>query len=132
MGGSAALLIKRRLNMKYEFGKVMDGISVYINNEIYSKMNDWQEFVARLMVGRIIGNEDNIKEMLINNPYIRTFNVMDSEGMIEVDDLARDIKRELSRKERISFSLPMFGNMTFVPSDVDALYKIITGTEMPQ
>ena len=117
--------------MKYEFEKVLEGVSSYINNEIYSGMNDWQEFLARLMVGRIVGNEESVKESLMSNFYIKTFGVIDSDGMVDVDDLAKDLKRELSRKERITFSLPLFGKMTFGPSDVDMLYKSITGTEMP-
>lgn len=118
--------------MKYEFEKVIDGIGKYINGEIYSNLTAWQEFLARLMIGRILTNEENVKTMLINNPYIRTFGIIDSDGMVDVDDLAKDLKREIARKEKITFELPMFGNMTFNPSDVDILYKHITGMEMPQ
>jgi hypothetical protein len=118
--------------MNVEFKKALDGISRFINNEIYSDLTDWQEFLARLMVGRILSNEENIKEMLVNNPYIKTFGIINSDGMIDVDDLAKDIKREIARKGKVSFELPMFGNITFCPSDVDILYKHITGTEMSQ
>lgn len=116
--------------MKYEFEKVIDGLSKYINDEIYVGMNDLQEFAARIMVGRIINNRDNVKEMLINNGFIRTFGVMDAEGMVDVESLASDIKKEIARKEKITFNIPMFGRMTFKPSDVDMLYKNITGEEM--
>lgn len=116
--------------MKYEFEKVIDGLSKYINDEIYAGMNDLQEFAARVMVGRIINNQENVKEMLINNGFIRTFGIVDAEGMVDVESLANDIKRELSRKEKITFNVPMFGKMTFKPSDVDMLYQNITGEEL--
>ena len=116
--------------MKYEFEKVMDGISKYINNEIYSEMNDWQEFMARVMIGRIINNHEEVKEMLVNNGYIRTFGIIDSSGMVDVDSLASDIKREIERKDKITFNLPLFGTYTFKPMDVDVLYRTITGKEM--
>lgn len=116
--------------MKYEFEKVIDGLSKYINDEIYAGMNDLQEFAARVMVGRIINNRENVKEMLINNGFIRTFGVIDTEGMVDVDSLAADIKREIARKEKITFNVPMFGKMTFKPSDVDMLYRDITGEEL--
>jgi hypothetical protein len=116
--------------MKYEFEKVMDGISKYINNEIYSEMNDWQEFMARVMIGRIINNHEEVKEMLVNNGYIRTFGIIDSSGMVDVESLASDIKREIERKEKITFNLPLFGTYTFKPMDVDVLYRTITGKEM--
>ena len=116
--------------MKYEFEKVIDGLSRYIDNEIYSGMNDYQEFLARLFVGRIIGNEHKVKESLINNGFIRTFGIIDSDGMVDIDSLAQDLKREIGRKEKITFSIPMFGKMTFHPTDVDVLYRTITGEEM--
>ena len=116
--------------MKYEFEKVIDGMSKYINDEIYAGMNDLQEFAARVMVGRIISNQENVKNSLINNGFIRTFGIIDEEGMVDVDSLATDIKREVGRKEKITLNIPMFGKMTFKPSDVDVLYKTITGEEL--
>ena len=116
--------------MKYEFEKVIDGMSKYINDEIYVGMNDLQEFTARVIVGRIINNQENVKEMLINNGFMRTFGIIDTEGMVDVDSIANDIKREIARKEKITFNIPMFGRMTFKPTDVDMLYRHITGEEM--
>ena len=116
--------------MKYEFEKVIDGMSKYINDEIYAGMNDLQEFAARVIVGRIVNNQENVKDMLINNGFIRTFGIIDNEGMVDVDSIANDIKREIARKEKITFNIPMFGRMTFKPTDVDMLYRHITGEEM--
>ena len=113
--------------MKYEFEKVIDGLSKYINNNIYAGMNDWQRFLARVMVGRFLNNQENVKNMLIHNGFIRTFGIIDSDGMVDVEGLASDIKREISRKGKITFTIPMFGKMTFVPSDVDELYQRIKG-----
>jgi hypothetical protein len=118
------------LNMKYEFSQVINGITQYINNEIYSNLSEVQEFVARLVVGRVVSNEDSIKESLINNGFIRTFGIVDSEGMVDVDALAKDLKREIDRQEKIIFHVPMFGKMTFVSSDIDELYRAITGKEL--
>lgn len=115
--------------MKYEFEKVIDGLSKYINDEFYSGMADWQEFIARLFVGRFIDNSENVKTTLLNNGFLRTFGIMDSDGMVDVDSLVKDIKRELDKIEKITISVPMIGKMTFTDSDVDTLYKHITGKE---
>jgi hypothetical protein len=115
--------------MKYEFEKVIEGISKYIDNEIYSGMNELQEFTARVFIGRLLTNPELAKHSLINNGFIRTFGIVDEEGNIDVDTLAEDIKREVSRKGKITFSIPMFGKWTFEPSDVDVLRDTITGGE---
>lgn len=115
--------------MKYKFEKVIEGLSKYIDSEIFPNMNDLQEFAARVLIGRFLNNEENIKEMIMNNGFLKTFGFLDSEGMVDVHTLITDIKRELSKKEKITLTIPMFGKMTFVPSDADAIYRNITGEE---
>lgn len=111
--------------MKYKFEKVIDGISRYINAEIYTGMNDLQELLARMAVGRVISNEEAIKESLMNNGIIRTFDLIDREGMVDVDGLRNELKKEIERKGKISISIPMFGKLSFTPADVDSIYKYI-------
>ena len=108
------------------FNQVIDGLSRYLNNNFYSKLNDWQEIVARLAVSRIIGNE-SLKQNLQANPFIKTFAVMDSEGNVDLEPIMRDLKREIERKGKITFELPMFGKISFVASDIDEIYREITG-----
>ena len=113
--------------MKYKLETVIDGIAKYIDREIYSGMNDIQELMARVVVGRMIDNTEAIKEALVSNGIIRTFGIIDSEGMVDVDSLARDVKKEIERKGKLVITLPMFGKMTFMPEDVDAIYRCIKG-----
>ena len=113
--------------MAYKFERVVDGIVKYIDNEIYPGMNDLQELVARLAVARIVNSEESIKKALENNGVIRTFGIIDGEGMVDIDSLMKDIKKEMERKGSLVVSIPMFGKLNFKPSDVDVLYKYITG-----
>lgn len=113
----------------YDFNKTLDGLAKYIDNELYTGMNDVQEFAARVFVGRILKNKENIKNILTDNGFIRSFGVINSEGMVDLEGLAEDIKREIARKEKITFNVPFFGKYTFKPSDVDVMYKTITGED---
>ena len=113
--------------MKYRFEKVIEGISKYIDKEVYAGMNDVQELVARIFVGRIIDNMEGVKKTLIDNGFIRTFGIIDGEGMVDVDALAKDIRREVERKGKLVVSIPMFGKLTFVPTDIDAILNTIKG-----
>lgn len=110
-----------------EFNRVIDGLIRYLNNNLFAKMNDWQEVLARIAVGRIIGNPEALKQSLMANGIVRTFAVMDSEGNVDLENLARDLKREIERKGKISVEVPMFGKMSFVASDIDDIYREITG-----
>lgn len=112
-----------------EFEKAIDGIIKYIDSELIPKMNDLQEFAARILIGRVINNTNGIKESLFNNGYIRSFGIIDSDGNVDVEGLATDIKREITHKGKVVFNVPMFGKMTFVPADVDILYQLICREE---
>lgn len=111
--------------MKVSFETALDGIAKFIDKNVYAGMNDWQELIARIFVGRIFDARENLKSAFVNSGFIRTFGIIDEDGNIDIDSLAKDIKRELQRKEKITVSVPMFGQMTFVPQDVDELCDMI-------
>ena len=111
----------------YSFEKVARGISEYLNNEVYKGMNDLQEVMARIVVGRLLDNEEHIKNALAGNGFVRTFGFIDDEGMVDLEGIAESMKREISKKGKISISIPMFGKLTFVPNDVDVLCNYIRG-----
>lgn len=111
----------------YSFEKVARGISEYLNNEVYKGMNDLQEVMARIVVGRLLDNEEHIKNALTGNGFVRTFGFIDDEGMVDIEGIAESLKREISKKGKISISIPMFGKLTFVPDDVDVLCNYIRG-----
>lgn len=112
--------------MNYSFEKVIHGITKYIDHNLYSKMNELQEFVARITVGRAIERSDALKSALAKNGVIRTFGFIDSEGNVDVEGLAHDIKKQIMQRGTLEISIPMFGRLKFVPEDVDELYRFIT------
>lgn len=108
-----------------EFEKVLNGIIKYFNNEIFPTMNSWQEILARVAVSRALGDGQKLKELLTTNAYVKTFGIIDDKGMVDVEGLLGEFKKQLQAKEKLTLSLPMFGTFTFTPEDVDKLYKTI-------
>jgi hypothetical protein len=39
----------------------------------------------------------------------------------------RDLKREIERKGKLTVEIPMFGKISFLPQDIDEIYREITG-----
>lgn len=106
--------------------RVLNGVVKYMDREILSSMNDWQEFLARLAMARLLGNK-NLETMLLDNPYVKTFAVIDENGNVDVDGLHRDFKTLIQSKGKIEIALPLFGTYTFNESDVDKLFNCIRG-----
>jgi hypothetical protein len=109
------------------FNQVLDGLTRYLNKNFYSNLNDFQEVIARIAVGRIIGNPESLKQSLQANPFVRTFAIFDSEGNIDLEPIMRDLKKEIERKGKLSVEIPMFGKISFLPQDIDEIYREITG-----
>lgn len=113
--------------MKIKFESVVDGINRYLDKEIYRNLNDLQEFAARLVVGRINQNSEAIKTALINNGFVRTMCIIDSDGMVDIDSILDEVKKEVERKGNLQIEIPMIGRLTFCPADVDVLKEHIYG-----
>lgn len=111
--------------MKVAFEKVIDGINRYIDREIYPGLNDLQEFAARLVVGRINSSSASLKEYLMSNGFIMTFGLIDRDGMVDIDQLMHEVRRELERKGSIQVDIPMMGKLTFKPVDADMICEEI-------
>lgn len=109
------------------FNQVLDGLTRYLNKNFYANLNDWQEVIARIAVGRIIGNPESLKQSLSANGIVRTFAIMDSDGNVDLEPIMRDLKREIERKGKLSVEIPMFGKISFLPQDIDEIYREITG-----
>jgi hypothetical protein len=108
-----------------DFDRVVDGIVRYLNREILKGMNQWQDMMARIAMSRILSNRKMLREALINTPFLQTIGVIDSRGMVDVEGLANDLREQIREKGKLTIALPLFGNFTFVESDVDELYRAI-------
>lgn len=115
--------------MKIKFEHVVDGINRYINKEIYCNLNSTQEFLARLVVGRISQNANIIKKDLMHNGFFKTLGVVDSEGLVDIEDIMQIVKQEIERQESLQVDVPLIGVFTFKPDDVDKLYEEIVRRE---
>ena len=111
--------------MLYKFEKVVNSAAEWIGSALYPRMNDLQELVARMVIGRVLESEEKIKTALIGNGMLRTFGYINDEGMVDMDILLNDIRREVERKGKLVINIPWIGKITFTPEDVDSLKKHI-------
>lgn len=63
----------------------------------------------------------------MNNGFAKTLCLVDSEGMVEIDALLHEVRKEVERKGHIQVEIPMIGKITFCPADVDVLREHIYG-----
>ena len=109
------------------FETVFNGIVKFLDRQAYTNFTDWQKLLARLAMSRVIGSRDGIKEMLMNNTFVKTMSIMDDDGMVDIEHILDEIKTHLSEMGKMEVEIPLFGKFKFVPGDVDKLRGIILG-----
>ena len=76
-------------------------------------------------VARVKRNPAALKDLLMSNPFIQMLEVTDADGHVDVEGIMSDLKPLVQSKGKVTISLPLLGDMTFHPGDVDALYTHI-------
>ena len=108
-----------------EFNQIIGGAVKYLNSEVMIGMNDWQKMLARMAVSRIIGNKDKVRDIIVNNPFVRTFGFVDENGYFDIDGIAHDLREQIADMGKLEISIPMFGTFRFSEADVDKLHRMI-------
>lgn len=91
-------------------------------------MNDWQEVMARVVLGRMLTNLDDIRHSLVSNSFLCSFGILDSEGEVDLDGLSHELKKQIDEKGSITITFPLMPKFKFTASDVDKLYDYIMRT----
>lgn len=110
-----------------DFDTVIDGMAKYIDTYICKNLNDWQDIMVHMIVGRVYDNKAAIQKALTDNGFIRAFCVIDGDGKVDIERLLYELKAQIQRKQKVSISVPLLGTMTFTADDVDMLRKTIIG-----
>ena len=104
--------------------QIQNGIADYIDTEIVAKMSGWQKWAVGTAAAVILQRVPEIVEQAQNNPLIKAMGVVDSDGMVDLDILHKELKAQ-AHTGPITTSIPMIGPIKFSEEDVDKLYTLI-------
>lgn len=108
----------------YEYIKVLNGITTYIDKEIIDKINGWQKWVVGSGIGIAMSNSTNVFNELKNNQFIKMLGIINKDDKIDVDKIYKEFKKQ-AKKSAITFDVPLIGTITLTEQDVDKLYEYI-------
>ena len=108
----------------YEYNKVLNGITKYIDNEIISKISGWKKWVVGSGIGMAMSNSTNVFNQLKENQFVKMLNIIDKNDKIDVDKIYQEMKKQ-AKKGAITFDVPMLGAITLNENDVDKMYEFI-------
>ena len=112
----------------YSYDKVMNGIAMYIDNEILDKIPGWKKWLVGSGIGMMLSNSNNIFEQIKNNEFVKLLNIIDDYDNIDVENIYKELKKQ-AQKGSIDVDLPMIGSFRLNDQDVDKLYRFIVDTQ---
>ena len=108
-----------------EARKVLDAVFKYLENNIAPGMSDLQEILFYAVREAMIDEYDTIMHSVTSNPFLRAVVAMDKDGDVEVEKLADRVRKAIERKGSITFDVPMYGKLKFVPDDIDNVLMLL-------
>lgn len=109
--------------MKYE--QLITGLKRYINAELIPTMTETQEFLFRLGLSTVLRKTEKLKEVILSNTFLKTFDIIDAEGNINAEDLFISLREQLEERGKLVIQLPYMPTWTFKASDVEVLKRYV-------
>ena len=108
----------------YEYSKVLNGITKYIDTEIVDKIEGWQKWVIGSCIGIALSNSTNLFNQLKDNEIVKMLGIINEENKIDIEKIYKEFKNQ-AKKGSISFEVPLVGTLTLNEQDVDKIYDFI-------
>lgn len=108
----------------YEYSKVLNGITKYIDTEIVDKIEGWQKWVIGSGIGIALSNSTNLFNQLKDNEIVKMLGIINEENKIDIEKIYKEFKNQ-AKKGSVSFEVPLVGTLTLNEQDVDKIYDFI-------
>lgn len=105
-----------------ELSRVLTGLEKYIDNEIYSGMNENQQTIYLLAAGAL---KENAMDVLGSNAILRSMLSISRDGDVDLDRLHKLLQVAVRKREKLTLNIPMFGKLTFNEADITDMIRTI-------
>lgn len=106
--------------------QVKQGFARYVDAEFTNKMTGINRWLVGGIAGIAILRAENIYNHLKDMPFIKMLDVVDENGMIDIDIIYNAFLEQARRGEAV-IDIPMIGQTKFNEHDIEMLYRYIVG-----
>lgn len=106
--------------------KIERGVADYLDEELMPQFqgNGLEKVIIGTAASLLIRKSGTIVESYKDNKLVRMLGIMDENGNVDVDILAEELKKNIS-KDGVKVDVPVIGTLTFHKDDVDKLHNYI-------
>jgi hypothetical protein len=106
--------------------QVKQGFARYVDAEFTNKMTGINRWLVGGIAGIAILRAENIYNHLKDMSFIKMLDVVDENGMIDIDIIYNAFLDQARRGEAV-IDMPMVGQTKFSEHDIEMLYRYIVG-----
>lgn len=100
---------------------VLDHVFKYLEKNMVPTMNPAQEFAFYAVWESVKDESDGLISRLTENPVTRALAAIDKDGNVDTDKLVSRLTKAFEKKGKLQVNVPMFGPVTFLPEDLNAV-----------
>lgn len=106
------------------YSKVLNGISLFVEKDLISKMNgSMKAWALGTAVALAVKRGPKVFSEVRDNPVIKALGLVDGE-MIDIEAIYPELLSQ-AQKHTATLDIPMIGPVTYSTNDVESLYKLI-------
>lgn len=110
--------------------QIEHGLAFYLDRELMPNLPEQgiQKVLIGMTMGLAVKKASSLILALRENPVVKMLEIIDENGNVDLETVKNEFKRNVP-DSGFTLDIPMLGSMTFHRSDVDLLYKYITGSQ---
>ena len=109
--------------------KVVETIFKYLESNMVPGMSGLQEIAFYVVREAIDDEAENLIETIKAKPLARAIVAIDKDGNVDVEKLASRVRKGIEAKGSLTIDIPLYGNICFVPSDIDKILSDLKEVE---
>lgn len=103
------------------------GILTYADQEIMPHLPTIGKWGMGTMMVLAESRTESIIDSLVNNPLAKSLGVVNDDGLIDCDELAKALCSSAHKYGKVQMVIPVIGTLTFSEEDVLVVKRYITG-----
>jgi hypothetical protein len=109
--------------------KVVETIFKYLESNMVPGMSGLQEIAFYAVREAIDDEAEALIETIKSKPLARAIVAIDKDGNVDVEKLASRVRKGIEAKGSLTIDIPLYGNICFVPSDIDNILSDLKEVE---
>lgn len=105
--------------------QLMTGLISYIDKDVMPLLPTQSQWILGAAVILLPNKANEIISTVSQNAVVQALGVTTPDGLIDSDNLLRALGKSAEKYGNVTMSVPLIGNLTFTPKDVENLRQTI-------